>query len=289
MELIKKVNVNLPLFDVITGMPKYVRFMKNFLTNQKKMESISSVTLNVAYTAVVPNQLPKKLKDLGYFTIPCLLGELDLDERIPLILGRTFLNAARCLIDVYGQQLTLSTGDQNEAFAINKALKYPVYLDDTCYYLQTVDTHVEFLQEFLELQGTCECEIANGEEDMLDEVDLMTTLMAEGYEPIEKEHKELEKANAYRSKTLIEEPPELELKPLPEHLEYTFLQEESKLPVIIAADLSVSQKSKLVFVLKAHKPAISWKIQDIKGISPSYCTHKILMEDNFKLCVQRQR
>ncbi|XP_071728044.1 uncharacterized protein [Rutidosis leptorrhynchoides] len=124
MELIKKVNVNLPFIDVIAGMPKYARFMKDLLTNWKKMESVSPVTLNA---------------------------------------------------------------------------------------------------EFPKLQGTGECEIANGEEDMLDEVDLMTTLMAEGYEPTEEEHKELEKANEYGSKISIEEPPELEFKPLPEHLEYAFL------------------------------------------------------------------
>ncbi|XP_071738874.1 uncharacterized protein [Rutidosis leptorrhynchoides] len=324
------------------------------------MESVSSVTLNAACTAVVTNQLPEKLEDPGCFTIPCLLGDLacmraladlgasinlmpysiylklapgelrptrmaiqladhsikyprgiienmlvktgtlvfpadfvvldmEVDERIPLILGRPFLNTARCLIDVYGQQLTLRIGDQKVSFAIDKALKYPGYLDDTCFFLQTVDTHVEFLQEFPELQGTGECEIASDEGDVLDEVDLMTTLMAEGYEPTEEEHEKLEKANAYRSKTSIEEAPELELKPLPDNLEYAFLGEESKLPVIIASGLSVSQKSKLVSMLKAHKPAIAWKIQDIKDISPSYCTHKILMEDNFKPCVQRQR
>ncbi|XP_071687272.1 uncharacterized protein [Rutidosis leptorrhynchoides] len=262
MELIKKVNVNLPFIDVIAGMPKYARFMKDLLTNRKKMESVSSVTLNAACTAVVINQLPEKLEDPGCFTIPCLLGDLaspgelratrmaiqladrsikyprgiienmlvktetlvfpadfvvldmEVDERIPLILGRPFLNTARCLIDVYGQQLTLRIGDQKVSFAIDK--------------------------EFLELQGTGECEIASDEGDVLDEVDLMTTLMAEGYEPIEEEHEKLEKANAYRSKTSIEEAPELELKPLPDNLEYAFLGEESKLPVIIASDLSIT-------------------------------------------------
>ncbi|XP_071707974.1 uncharacterized protein [Rutidosis leptorrhynchoides] len=273
MELIKKVNVNLPFIDVIAGMPKYARFLKDLLTNRKKMESVSSVTLNAACTAVVTNQLPEKLEDLaprelrptrmaiqladrsikyprgiienmlvktGTLVFPAdfVVLDMEVDERIPLILGRAFLNTARCLIDVYGQQLTLRICDQKVSFAIDKALKYPGYLDDTCYFLQTVDTHVEFLQEFLELQGTGECEIASDEGDVLDEVDLMTTLMAEGYEPTEEEHEELEKANAYRSKTSIEEAPELELKPLPDNFEYAFLGEESKLPVIIASDLS---------------------------------------------------
>lgn len=90
-------------------------------------------------------------------------------------------------------------------------------------------------------------------------------------------------------KTIIEEPPELELKKLPDHLEYAFLAENSKLPGIISSRLSCEQKNRLVEVLKQHKGAIAWKIANIKGINPSFCTHKILMEENFKLVVQPQR
>ena len=88
--------------------------------------------------------------------------------------------------------------------------------------------------------------------------------------------------NYGRQKSSIEEPPELELKPLPEHLEYAFLEKGSKLPVIIASDLTAEQKERLLSVLGKHKRAIAWKISDIKGINPSFCTHKILMEDNHR-------
>ena len=90
-------------------------------------------------------------------------------------------------------------------------------------------------------------------------------------------------------KPSIEEPPVLELKQLPEYLEYAFLEEDSKLPVIIASGLSTAQKDKLLKVLKEHKRAIAWKISDIQGISPSFCTHKILLEEDFKPVVQPQR
>lgn len=82
-----------------------------------------------------------------------------------------------------------------------------------------------------------------------------------------------------RLKSLIEEPSELELKPLPKHLEYPFLAEGSKHPVIITSDLTAKQKGKLLSVLKKYKREITWKISDIREISPSFCTHKILMED----------
>ncbi|GKD60199.1 hypothetical protein Tco_1297708 [Tanacetum coccineum] len=90
------------------------------------------------------------------------------------------------------------------------------------------------------------------------------------------------------AKSSIEEPPELELKDLPSHLEYAFLEENDKLPVIIAKGLKNDEKDALLKVLKSHK-AIAWKITDIKGIDPRFCTHKILMEDDYKPTVQSQR
>ncbi|GJW77224.1 reverse transcriptase domain-containing protein [Tanacetum coccineum] len=90
-------------------------------------------------------------------------------------------------------------------------------------------------------------------------------------------------------KSSIDDPPELELKDLPSHLEYTFLEGTDKLPVIISKELKDEEKAALLKVLKSHKRAIAWKISDIKGIDPSFCTHKILMEDDFKPAIQHQR
>nr|GEV08874.1 hypothetical protein [Tanacetum cinerariifolium] len=64
---------------------------------------------------------------------------------------------------------------------------------------------------------------------------------------------------------------------------------DDKLPVIIAKDLSMGEKTALITVLKSHKRAIAWKLSDIKGIDPVFCTHKILMEEDFKPAVQHQR
>ncbi|GKF09639.1 hypothetical protein Tco_0043863, partial [Tanacetum coccineum] len=90
-------------------------------------------------------------------------------------------------------------------------------------------------------------------------------------------------------KSSIDDPPELELKDLPSHLEYAFLEGTDKLPVIIYKELKDEEKAALLKVLKSHKWAIAWKISDIKGIDPSFCTHMILMEDDFKPAVQHQR
>ncbi|GJW58230.1 reverse transcriptase domain-containing protein [Tanacetum coccineum] len=90
-------------------------------------------------------------------------------------------------------------------------------------------------------------------------------------------------------KSSCEDPPDLELKDLPSHLEYAFLEGDNKLPVIIAKNLKDEDKTTLIKVLKSHKHAIAWKISNIKGIDPQFCTHKILMEENAKPVVQHQR
>ncbi|GJS35598.1 hypothetical protein Tco_0533980 [Tanacetum coccineum] len=87
----------------------------------------------------------------------------------------------------------------------------------------------------------------------------------------------------------VSEPPEVELKDLPPHLEYAFLEGDDKLPVIIAKDLKNEEKAALIEVLKSHKRAIAWKLSDIKGINPEFCTHKILMEEDYEPTVQHQR
>ncbi|GJT32827.1 reverse transcriptase domain-containing protein [Tanacetum coccineum] len=101
--------------------------------------------------------------------------------------------------------------------------------------------------------------------------------------------KELKICETKTNETSIDEPPEVELKDLPPHLEYAFLEGDNKLPVIIAKDLSVGEKAALIKVLQSHKRAIAWKLSDIKGINPEFCTHKILMEEDYTPAVQHQR
>ncbi|GJS31514.1 reverse transcriptase domain-containing protein [Tanacetum coccineum] len=101
--------------------------------------------------------------------------------------------------------------------------------------------------------------------------------------------KELKLCEAKTIEPSVHEPPEVELKELPPHLEYAFLEGDNKLPVIIAKELDVEEKSALVKVLKSHKRALAWKLSDIQGINPEFCTHKILMEEDYAPAVQHQR
>jgi hypothetical protein len=89
--------------------------------------------------------------------------------------------------------------------------------------------------------------------------------------------------------TAVPDPPKKELKPLPDSLKYKFLGPTESLPVIIASDLIDAQEEKLLGVLREHKEAIGWTIEDIKGISPSLVMHKIHLEDNSKPSREPQR
>ncbi|GKA42755.1 hypothetical protein Tco_0735415 [Tanacetum coccineum] len=103
---------------------------------------------------------------------------------------------------------------------------------------------------------------------------------------VEPKKSSLEYATSYKPK---DELPEDELKELPPHLEYAFLEENNKLPVIISKDLSQDEKTSLINVLKNRKQAIAWKLFDIRGIDPEFCSHKILLEDDYEPSVQHQR
>ncbi|XP_061343724.1 uncharacterized protein LOC133289737 [Gastrolobium bilobum] len=81
----------------------------------------------------------------------------------------------------------------------------------------------------------------------------------------------------------------VELKELPETLKYIFLSDEETYPVIINKGSSFEQERRLIEVLKEHKTAIRWSVSDLKGIDPSFCTHKIDMEDDVKHVRKPQR
>nr|GFC19911.1 reverse transcriptase domain-containing protein [Tanacetum cinerariifolium] len=78
--------------------------------------------------------------------------------------------------------------------------------------------------------------------------------------------KELKICEAKSDKSSIDKPPEVELKDLPPHLEYAFLEGDDKFPIIIAKDLSMEEKTALITILKSHKRAIAWKLSDIKVV-----------------------
>ena len=100
--------------------------------------------------------------------------------------------------------------------------------------------------------------------------------------------RELSAPDATRVKTQTKRPTP-ELKPLLANLRYEFLGPDHSFPVIVNADLNPDQIAKLLEKLKLHQGAIGYSINNLKGISPSICLHRIFLEEDHKPSVEHQR
>src|SRR3954462_9031489 len=82
--------------------------------------------------------------------------------------------------------------------------------------------------------------------------------------------------------------PLFELKPLPDDLKYVYLDDKKIYPVIISSKLS-GKEERILEVLKKHRGAMGYTLDDLKGISPSICQHAINIEPDAKPVVEHQR
>ncbi|GJW33010.1 reverse transcriptase domain-containing protein [Tanacetum coccineum] len=256
---------------------------------------------------------------VGKFHFPTdfVVVDFEADPQVPLILGRSFLRTGRALIDVYGEEITLRVDNEAVTFNLDQTTRYSSTNDKSVNRIDIIDAVCEeyapellgfpnssggnptptsepFTSEFIleEIEAYLKDDSISPEIDHADcdpEEDICLIEKLLNNDPFQLPPMDLKQSEVTEAKSSIEEPPELELKDLPSHLEYAFLEENDKLPVIIAKGLKNDEKDALLKVLKSHKRAIAWKITDIKGIDPRFCTHKILMEDDYKPTVQSQR
>ncbi|GJZ09345.1 reverse transcriptase domain-containing protein [Tanacetum coccineum] len=295
-EIFLETPLRLSFADALLHMPKFAPMFRKLLNDKDKMIELTKTPMNeclaladlgasinlmplsiwkeLSLPALTKTRMILELADrtistptgiaedvfvkVGTFFFPADFVVVDYvaDPRVPLILGRPFLRMARALIDVheYVQEvLEISeSGNPTSTSDLMIDSRSPSFTP-----FGGSDFLMEEIDEFLEHDDSIPpvCEINVPEE----------------------------------IKSSCEDPPDLELKDLPSHLEYAFLEGNDKLPVIIAKNLKDEDKTALIKVLKSHKHAIAWKISDIKGIDPQFCTHKILMEENAKPVVQHQR
>ncbi|XP_071926164.1 uncharacterized protein [Coffea arabica] len=226
------------------------------------------------------------------FIIPVDFVVLDMEEDIsmPIILGRPFLATAGTIIDVKNGKLKFQVGEEEVEFNLNEMEKYPSFTDHA-YSIGTIDKLTqEMSQVNLDLDPLEHCLMSLGkQEDVCEEIEELAKYL-DFQAPYKRGnlYENLGQGKGFSQPSEIE-PPRLELKPLPTHLRYEFLGENSTLPVIVSADLNDEQCTKLLRVLRKRKKAIGWTISDIKGISPSIYMHRISLEDNCKPVVETQK
>nr|GFA06962.1 hypothetical protein [Tanacetum cinerariifolium] len=257
-QIFKDMSFKISFADALILMPKFASTLKALIENKEQLSEMARTLLNEHCSAVLLKKLPEKLGDLGKLLIPCdflgmdeclaladldasinfmpasiLCHYFDADPRVPLILERSFLKTRRALIDVF---------EEVDAF---------LSLEDD-------PTSPEVDQSYVNTEG----DILLLEAFLNDDPSL-TLPNQENYMPDVR--KELKIYEAKSNKSSINEPPEVELNDLPPYLEYVFLEDDDKLPVIIEKDLSMEEKTTLITVLKLYKRAIAWKLSDIKG------------------------
>ncbi|KAJ9538724.1 hypothetical protein OSB04_031457 [Centaurea solstitialis] len=237
----------------------------------------TTVTLQLADRSIVypKGKIEDILVQVDKFIFPAdfLVLDFEADRSCPIIVGRPFLATGRALIDVQKGELTMRVNDQQVTFNLFKTLKYNGNFED-CSAIYTSSDDLEINSISCPLSG----------DNLTTEVNC-----ADNFENTELENTEVEVLAAFEqldfSERSVQPPsivkaPDLDLKPL---------MEEDKLPVIISSNLSCDQEEKLIKLLQNHKKAIGWTIADIRGISPTLCQHKIILEENSIGKVQPQR
>ncbi|GJX57022.1 reverse transcriptase domain-containing protein [Tanacetum coccineum] len=185
------------------------------------------------------------LVEVGKFTFPMdfVILEMEDDNKVPLILGRPFLYTSDDVIRIEQKQLNLGVGSKRMIFSIDSVMKHFYSNDYTCFSIDVIDDILEEDFDALLDEGSkilCSIEGTPLEDKIFAELDEFIAMYIE-----EAEHKiNIEKIalkkitfhTYYKIKKSLNEPPtDLELKPLSDHLEYTFLKEPSFLPAIISS------------------------------------------------------
>nr|GEX53015.1 reverse transcriptase domain-containing protein [Tanacetum cinerariifolium] len=245
-QIFKDMSFEISFAVALILMPKFALTLKALIGNKEKLSELAWTPLNEHCSArlsppeLTPTCMTLEIADRSisrpvgvaedvyvkvgsfYFSADFVVVDFDADLRVPLVLGRSFLKTGRALIDVFKEEV--------DAFLV---------LED--------EPISSLPQSYLDLEG-----------DIL----LLEAFLNDDLSPpplnkrnyLLEVRRELKISEAKTEKSSIDEPPMVELKPLPPHLEYAFLEGDDKLHVIIAKDLSVEEKAALITILKSHSP-----------------------------------
>ena len=213
--------------------------------------------------------------DKFIFLADFIVLDMEEDKEIPIILGRPFLATGRALIDVQKEELKLRVQDDEVRFSVFNAVRHPAK-SDACFMIESLEAIVPRQSGSTEpLEASL---VQNAKEELSEEAEDYVMWM-DSFQLNRRKYYDSLEENTLTLVPSVERPPQLEQKPLPSHLRYAYLGESSTLPVIISASLTIVEEEKLLRVFRDHKNAIGWSLAHLKGIRPSMCMHRILLED----------
>ncbi|GJR77513.1 reverse transcriptase domain-containing protein [Tanacetum coccineum] len=295
-QIFQDLHFDISFADALILMPKFASTLKSLISNKEKLFELARTPLNEHCSAVLLKKLPEKLRDPEAVTF-----NLDQTLRYSSNYDDNSVNQIDVIemaCEEYSQEVlgffdVIASGNPTPYYDPIVSTSSPTLtpFGDSDFLLEEVDAFLALEDDPTSPEVDDSYYDPEGDilllEAFLNDDPSLPLPTQENYLP--EIRKELKVCEAKTDKSLIDEPLEVELKDLPPHLEYAFLEGDDKLPVIIAKDLSIEEKAALIKVLKSHKRAIAWKLSDIKGINPEFCTHKILMEEDYKPAVQHQR
>ncbi|KAM2401996.1 hypothetical protein ACFX1X_029934 [Malus domestica] len=327
LETFRKVQVNIPLLDVIKQVPKYAKFLKELCTTRKRISNKEVVKVGKNVSAVLQRKLPPKCKNPGGFTIPCVIGNTHFEHAM-LNLGASknvmpySIYASTNLGELKDDGVIIQLADRSNAYPkgvledvlvqvhhlIFPADFYVLEMEDSTHssllrillgrpFMKTARTKIDVFKGMLSMEFDGEVIDFNlsktikypSDHHSCFSIDVIDSFLLEHLEQLNEDALEMFITKGMRLKNQVMQPPSLKLKPLPSHLKYVFLGEQETLPVIISSTLMEQEEEKLVRVLKEYKTAIRWTLADIKGISSTTCMHRILLEEKAKPSREAQR
>ncbi|CAM8905497.1 unnamed protein product [Rhodiola kirilowii] len=302
-ELFSKVEINIPLLEAIKQIPRYSKFLKELCTNRRRGTQPDQELMSRNVSAMIQHKVPPKCGDPGTYTIPCTIGNIRI-ENCMLDLGASInvlpysiysclrigpLEPAGLTIQLADRSCKQPEGKIEDVLVQVGELVFPADF----YVLKMENSgptdHAPILlgRPFLKTSkmkidcdsGTLSMEV-EGEVFNFDIFRAMKhPTEYEAVHALDTLDDLVQEVHPERGTDPLEQAPTVELKPLPSHLKYAFLGEDSTLPVIIKSGLEADQERRLIGVLTEHKLDIGWTLADIKGISPAVCMHRILLED----------
>nr|GEV01070.1 hypothetical protein [Tanacetum cinerariifolium] len=283
-QIFKDLDFNISFADSLILMPKFGLTIKSLLTNNKKLYELARTSLNENCSAVLLKKLPEKLGDPNKFLIPSW-NNLFLPGLSPTCMNlelanRSISRPVRVAEDVFIKVGAFRFLADFVVVDFDADPQVPLILGRS--FLKTERALIDVYKGELTLRVGKEAVTFNlnqtsrysaSYDAMSGDILLLDEFLNNDPSSPRPPPQELKVAEPTNEKSSIDEPPVVKLKDLPPHLEYTFLEGETA----------------LIKVLKSHKQALAWQLFDSKGIDPEFCTHKILMEDDFKQAVQLQR
>nr|GEU82685.1 reverse transcriptase domain-containing protein [Tanacetum cinerariifolium] len=240
-----KLSIPYSFADALILMPKFASSIKSLLTNKEKLFELARTPLNEHCSVVLLKKLPEKLGDPSPTCMTLELADRSISRPVGIVedvfvkVGTFHFSSDFVVVDF--------DADPRVPLILGRSfLKIGCALIDV--YKGELTLRVGNKDVTFNLDQTSRYS-ANYDADLIYRIDVIDIAFVE----------------PKNEKSSIDEPPVVELKDLPSHLEYAFMEGDDKLPIIIAKDLKDEEKTVLKKVLKSHKQALAWQLSDIKG------------------------